>query len=57
MIRVRLTRMAAAAAAIAVLCSIAARLHGRLFGLRPEAYLLGAALCLAIALVGFVADA
>ena len=45
------TRLSAAGAAIEVLLSFVARVHGRLFGLRPEAYLAGAAFCLAITLL------
>ncbi|MGE3599049.1 MAG: hypothetical protein AB7N70_26235 [Dehalococcoidia bacterium] len=51
-----MTRVSAVGVAIEVLLSMVARLHGRLFGLRPEVYLVAAAFCLALALIGFVAD-
>ena len=50
------TRLSAAGAAIEVLLSFVARVHGRLFGLRPEAYLAGAAFCLAAALIALVSE-
>jgi hypothetical protein len=49
-------RLSAAGAVLDVLLSMIAQLHGRLFGLRPEAYLAGAACCLALALVALVSD-
>lgn len=49
-------RFSAAGAVFDVVLSMVAQLHGRLFGLRPEAYLTGAALCLALALIALVSD-
>ena len=46
-------RVAAAGAAVEAALAVVASVHGRLLGLRPELYLVGAALWLALALWGW----